>query len=42
MELIEDIKELTEYKEDNDLTIAELAREIEADDTLVYAEINVF
>lgn len=35
MELIEEIKELKEYKEDNDLTIAELARKIEADDTTV-------
>lgn len=35
MELIEEIKELKEYKEKNDLTIAELAREIEADDTTV-------
>lgn len=35
MELIEDIKELKEYKENNDLTIAELARKIEADDTTV-------
>lgn len=35
MELIEDIKELKEYKEENDLTIAELARKIEADDTTV-------
>lgn len=35
MELIEEIKELKKYKEDNDLTIAELAREIEADDTTV-------
>ena len=31
MELIEEIKELKKYKEDNDLTIAELARKIEAD-----------
>lgn len=29
MELIEEIKELKKYKEDNDLTIAELARKIE-------------
>ena len=35
MELIEEIEELKEYKENNDLTIAELAREIEADDTTV-------
>ncbi|MCF2624457.1 hypothetical protein I6E16_10195 [Ligilactobacillus salivarius] len=35
MELIEEIKELKKYKEDNDLTIAELARKIEADDTTV-------
>ena len=35
MELIEEIKELKEYKEDNDLTIADLARKIEADDTTV-------
>lgn len=42
MELIEEIEELKEYKENNNLTIAELARKIEADDTLVYAEINVF
>lgn len=35
MELIEEIKELKEYKEKNDLTIAELVREIEADDTTV-------
>ena len=35
MELIEEIEELKEYKEDNDLTIAELARKIEADDTTV-------
>lgn len=35
MELIEEIKELKEYKENNDLTITELARKIEADDTTV-------
>ena len=35
MELIEEIKELKKYKEDNDLTIADLARKIEADDTTV-------
>lgn len=35
MELIKEIKELKEYKEDNDLTIAELARKIGADDTTV-------
>lgn len=35
MELIEEIKELKKYKEDNDLTIVELARKIEADDTTV-------
>lgn len=35
MELSEEIKELKEYKEKNDLTIAELARKIEADDTTV-------
>lgn len=35
MELSEEIKELKEYKENNDLTIAELARKIEADDTTV-------
>ena len=35
MELIEEIRELKEYKEENDLTIAELARKIEADDTTV-------
>ena len=35
MELIEEIKELKKYKEDNDLAIAELARKIEADDTTV-------
>lgn len=35
MELIEEIKELKKYKEENDLTIAELARKIEADDTTV-------
>lgn len=35
MELIEEIEELKKYKEDNDLTIAELARKIEADDTTV-------
>lgn len=35
MELIEEIEELKEYKENNDLTIAELARKIEADDTTV-------
>lgn len=35
MELIEEIEELKEYKEDNDLTIAELARKIEANDTTV-------
>ena len=35
MELIEEIKELKKYKEDNDLTTAELARKIEADDTTV-------
>ena len=35
MELIEEIKELKEYKEKNNLTIAELARKIEADDTTV-------
>ena len=35
MELIEEIKELKEYKENNNLTIAELARKIEADDTTV-------
>ena len=35
MELIEEIEELKKYKEDNDLTIAELAREIKADDTTV-------
>lgn len=35
MELIEEIKELKEYKKDNDLTIAELARKIGADDTTV-------
>lgn len=35
MELIEEIKELKKYKEDNNLTIAELARKIEADDTTV-------
>lgn len=35
MELIKEIKELKKYKEDNDLTIAELARKIEADDTTV-------
>lgn len=35
MELIEEIKELKEYKENNNLTIVELARKIEADDTTV-------
>lgn len=35
MKLIEEIEELKEYKENNDLTIAELARKIEADDTTV-------
>ena len=35
MELIEEIEELKEYKEDNDLTIAELARKIEANDTTI-------
>ena len=35
MELIEEIEELKEYKEKNDLTIADLARKIEADDTTV-------
>lgn len=35
MELIEEIEELKKYKEDNDLTIAELARKIGADDTTV-------
>lgn len=35
MKLIKEIKELKKYKEDNDLTIAELARKIEADDTTV-------
>lgn len=35
MELIEEIKKLKEYKENNDLTIADLARKIEADDTTV-------
>lgn len=35
MELIEEIEELKEYKENNNLTIAELARKIEADDTTV-------
>lgn len=35
MELIEEIEELKKYKEDNNLTIAELARKIEADDTTV-------
>lgn len=35
MELIEEIKELKEYKENNNLAIAELARKIEADDTTV-------
>lgn len=35
MELIEEVKELKKYKEENDLTIAELARKIEADDTTV-------
>lgn len=35
MELIEEIKELKKYKENNNLTIAELARKIEADDTTV-------
>lgn len=35
MELIEEIKELKEYKEETGLTIAELARKIEADDTTV-------
>lgn len=35
MELIEEIEELKKYKEENDLTIAELARKIEADDTTV-------
>ena len=35
MELSEEIKELKEYKENNDLTIADLARKIEADDTTV-------
>ena len=35
MELIEEIEELKEYKENNDLTIAELARKIGADDTTV-------
>ena len=35
MELIEEIEELKEYKENNDLTIVELARKIEADDTTV-------
>lgn len=35
MELIEEIKELKEYKEKTGLTIAELARKIEADDTTV-------
>ena len=35
MKLIEEIEELKEYKEDKDLTIAELARRIEADDTTV-------
>lgn len=35
MELIEEIEELKEYKEETGLTIAELARKIEADDTTV-------
>lgn len=35
MELSEEIKELKEYKENNGLTIAELARKIGADDTTV-------
>ena len=35
MELIEEIEELKEYKENNNLTIADLARKIEADDTTV-------
>ena len=35
MKLMEEIEELKEYKEDKDLTIAELARRIEADDTTV-------
>lgn len=35
MELMGEIKELKEYKEDKDLSIAELARRIEADDTTV-------
>lgn len=35
MELIEEIKELKEYKENNNLAIAELARKIETDDTTV-------
>lgn len=35
MELIKEIKELKEYKEKTGLTIAELARKIEADDTTV-------
>lgn len=35
MELIEEIKELKEYKEKNDLTITDLARKIGADDTTV-------
>lgn len=35
MELIKEIEELKEYKENNNLTIAELARKIEADDTTV-------
>lgn len=35
MKLIEEINELKEYKENKDLTIAELARRLEADDTTV-------
>lgn len=35
MKLMEEIKELKEYKEDKNLPIAELARRIEADDTTV-------
>lgn len=35
MKLIEEIKELKEYKEDKNLPIAELTRRIEADDTTV-------
>lgn len=35
MKLMEEIEELKEYKEDKNLSIAELARRIEADDTTV-------